>query len=286
MQKRNNVRFCVLFVLTAFSVCSCSTLSLFELKEDSVETTVGDRQNVKELISELQNRPEFKIEKKSNEEFNGDRYVRSDLEEYIDREWEDGFEALRNININLFTDDIMNRDGLLLNEKKLVQLHNLDLTNESNAISDILHGDKLSFFHISDIQFHDERVYMFSKELTSFFDKFVSSFEHEPNMVLYDYSYYLTIVGTMRILSERLPEKQKLKPSFMIHTGDAIDMGVVSELYEVIYINNKLKLPWFNVLGNHDYQVYGNISSKDVGVINPDMRFQTVNSRYNFINMH
>ena len=72
----------------------------------------------------------------------------------------------------------------------------------------------------------------------------------------------------------------------MIHTGDSLHMGVVSELYEFIYMSNKLNIPWYNILGNHDYQVYGNLDSKDVGVIKPNMGFQTVNSRHNFIHMH
>jgi hypothetical protein len=92
---------------------------------------------------------------------------------------------------------------------------------------------------------------MFRKKLTNFLDLFSDGFDHEPDLVFYDYSYYLTQIGAMRLLKNRLPEDQR--PSFMIHTGDAIHMGVVSEIYDFIYITNQLTIPWFNALGNHDW---------------------------------
>ncbi len=211
------------------------------------------------------------------------RLVRRDLQDFIDNEWLPGWEYIQGLDIKTFATDGMGVDGLLVPEDKLVH-YDGEVPVFATQSGGVMPGPKLSFIHLSDVQLHDERVYMFDKELTKFFDQFVQSFEHAPDMVLYDYSYYLTLIGTMRRLYDGLPEERR--PSFMVHTGDAIDMGVVSELYEFIYITNKLNIPWYNVVGNHDYPVYGNINAQEVGVVKPNMGFQTVNTRYNLINMH
>ena len=261
---------------------NCS-LKLFEYPHPPAveEKTYGPEKQ--EVLKAMQSRPEPKLEEKlvkSLDEKGEEepRLVRYDLEDFVDEEWGGGWRHIKNrTDINTFASNEKGLDGLLVSADKLVDYHTGLPVNPSPDV-------RMSFIHLSDAQLHDERVYMFDKELTTFFDKFVESFEHKPGMVLYDHSYYLTLVATINLLCERLPEEQK--PRFMMHTGDAIDMGVVSELYEFVYVTNKLPIAWFNVLGNHDYPVYGNIKSQNVGVINPNMGFQTVNSRYNFIHMH
>lgn len=271
------------FCLASFSLLpggGCN-LKLYELPLD----IKIDSEASKSILNDIRrSSPPPRIGKKFEEE----RLVRLDLEELIDNEWghegknfNDYIEKNKH-NINTFAKNKEPIDGFLLSVDSLERLpKNIIWKHEKNE--GVIQGTKLSFIHLSDVQLHDERVYMFNKELTAFFDKFVQSFEHKREIVFYDYSYYLTVIGTINLLCERLTEQN---PKFMIHTGDAIDMGVISELYEFIYITNLLNIPWYNVLGNHDYPVYGNIKSEQVGVIRPDMGFQTVNSRYNFINMH
>ena len=282
----------ILFLLP--TIISCGSLKLFEIpinSEKETETLASKYksddikyQKSTRIINELKKRKRATVGRSLIDE---GRLVRRDLQDFIYNEWTDGWEYISKINIKTYASTKNGTDGLLIDENNLSLYDiDLDLFNSKAHITNIQPGEKLSFFHLSDVQLHDERVYMFSKNLTSFFDKFVNSFEHDPDMVFYDYSYYLAVIGAMRILSDRLANEKGIEPSFMIHTGDSVNMGVVSELYELIYITNNLEIPWFNVIGNHDFQVYGNISSKHVGVINPNMGFQTINSRYNFINMH
>ena len=271
-------------------VLSGCSLRLFEIPVDKRKTTfakeeidkkkVKDKEKIKELIEvlETRSRPEIEQIAISKDE---SRYIRKDLRNFITQEWEKGWKYLKSMDMNTYASSIEGIDGVLVPKKALRKFNPGDYRVYA---TDSKPGIKLSFIHLSDVQLRDERVYMFREGPTQFLDYFSSGFAHDPYLIMYDHSYYLTLIGVMRLLNESQLGDQK--PSFMIHTGDVAHMGVVSEHYEFIYITNKLKIPWFNVLGNHDYPVYGNLSSEDVGVIDPNMGFQTLSSRYNFINMH
>jgi hypothetical protein len=249
-----------------------------EIKEKKIKDE--DKKKIDELIKVLKSRSNPKIVR--NEK--GERYIRYDLEDFIVKEKLKGWEYLKDMPMTPYSSDINGRDGLLV-RKRFLPVYNPGVPIVYNTNSK--HGVKLSFIHLSDVQLRDERVYMFSKKLTRFLDYFSDGFWHEPELVVYDHSYYLTLTGVMMRLKHMLnSEDPKLKPKFMIHTGDVAHMGVVSEHYEFICITNNLEIPWYDVLGNHDYPVYGNLSPEGVGVINPNMGFQTLSSRYNFINMH
>jgi hypothetical protein len=289
LAKKNQIDNASYSIKLAFVICIFSlllagcALKLFEYQIDKDELSLLQAQKANEKIIEkaqiLESRPEPLIEESVI--FDSKRLIRRDLQNSIDKEWHEGWKYLENMEMNTYASTIEGNDGLLVGKKAL---RRFDPGDSRKYGQHSIPGVKLSFIHLSDVQLRDEKVYMFRKKLTNFLDLFSDGFDHEPDLVFYDYSYYLTQIGAMRLLKNRLPEDQR--PSFMIHTGDAIHMGVVSEIYDFIYITNQLTIPWFNALGNHDYQVYGNLSSEDVGVIDPNMSFQTVSSRYNFINMH
>ena len=145
---------------------------------------------------------------------------------------------------------------------------------------------EMAFIHLSDVQIRDERVKLFGKNLSRTLDNVIPSFEHGTDQEHYDYAAYLAVIETINAYINSLPADSARRPKFMIHTGDAVDAGVVEELYEFIYVSNQLSIPWFNVLGNHDVTVFGNFNNKKVYVNDPNLTFQTLHNTYNFINMH
>lgn len=149
---------------------------------------------------------------------------------------------------------------------------------------------EMAFVHLSDVQIRDERVKLFGKGASRTLDKIIPSFEHgippAHDQEHYDYAAYLALIKTINACLDDKSMVAAEKPKFMIHTGDAVDASVVEELYEFIYISNKLTMPWFNALGNHDVTVFGNFNNKKVYVNDPSLIFQTLHNKYNFINMH
>lgn len=49
------------------------------------------------------------------------------------------------------------------------------------------------------------------------------------------------------------------RPQFVIHTGDAIDSGVNTELRDFHRLIDRLEIPTYNVIGSHDVMAFGNL---------------------------
>jgi 3',5'-cyclic AMP phosphodiesterase CpdA len=147
-------------------------------------------------------------------------------------------------------------------------------------------GLKLTFIHVSDIQLRDEQVRMYDKKTSRRADFIIHSFEHESRVETFDHAAYFAIIQTINATVGAYDDGDPRRPAFMIHTGDAIDAGVVNELYEFLYISNEVKTPWYNAIGNHDVGTFGNIEQKMIYVNDPHVDFMTMHSKFNFINMH
>jgi 3',5'-cyclic AMP phosphodiesterase CpdA len=147
-------------------------------------------------------------------------------------------------------------------------------------------GVKFTFVHVSDVQLRDEQVRLYDKKTSRLGDYIIPSFEHEGRVEAFDGAAYFAIVQTINATVEAFDAGDPRRPSFMIHTGDAIDAGVVNELYEFLYISNEVKIPWYNALGNHDVGTFGNIEQKMIYVNDPFVDFMTMHSKFNIINMH
>src|SRR6185295_18871686 len=55
------------------------------------------------------------------------------------------------------------------------------------------------------------------------------------------------------------PDDTRPPPAMMIHTGDSADMGLQSEFDTFLTYTDKLHVPWYQALGNHDVLAFGNL---------------------------
>ena len=73
----------------------------------------------------------------------------------------------------------------------------------------------------------------------------------------------------------------------MVHTGDSIDAGTIQELYQFIYISDKLQMiPWLNLVGNHDVAIFGNYQERIAYAREAGVNFYPVGDLTNFVWMH
>jgi predicted phosphodiesterase len=126
----------------------------------------------------------------------------------------------------------------------------------------------LSFVHISDSQLkeHSISLYRETKFDEKIYDQFISGAERNTELERYEYASLLATVMAINRLAESGtgqpsnpydPCPPALGPQFVIHTGDAIDAGMFSELYEFLAIMRQLDVPFYNVIGNHDVLFFG-----------------------------
>lgn len=119
-----------------------------------------------------------------------------------------------------------------------------------------------SFIHVSDIQIRDGDVHLENRDTSHRLDWLIQSFEYDPDLEYYNpyvvQALFATINGYVAQLRSRGAPAGDI-PSLVIHTGDAIDSGVTSELAQFHHLVHELHIPFFDVLGNHDMLSFGNL---------------------------
>jgi hypothetical protein len=121
----------------------------------------------------------------------------------------------------------------------------------------------LSFVHMTDIQLRDPSVVLTDRKLSKRLDWFerLSSFEYDEDLAFYNqYLFEATVATINAAAGPSAPGGDPERPSFVIHTGDSIDAGVMSELRRFHRVIDRLRIPFFELFGNHDLLVFGNLT--------------------------
>ena len=122
--------------------------------------------------------------------------------------------------------------------------------------SDIVASDAWTevghFIHISDVQVRDARLHfeygLFGRTLP---DCVAGGVMRATDLDANDEYPFIALVGAINSLDD------EARPAFVVHTGDAIDVGTKGELLRFLSIANALSSPWIAAVGNHDHYFMG-----------------------------
>ncbi|HEX8110917.1 MAG TPA: metallophosphoesterase [Kofleriaceae bacterium] len=118
----------------------------------------------------------------------------------------------------------------------------------------------LSFIHLSDIQLRDPSVTLTDRRLSHALDWFdaLSSFEYDEDLAFYNQYVVEALFATINTIVEQTLDAER--PKFVIHSGDSIDAGAIGELDRFHSLIDRLRIPFYQLLGNHDVLVFGNLT--------------------------
>ncbi|WP_428263263.1 metallophosphoesterase family protein [Haliangium sp.] len=148
----------------------------------------------------------------------------------------------------------------------------------------------LRFAWLSDVQLRQREVKLFSDDISPVADNILPSFEHHPMLEEFDWAVYASVIAAINhahldYLAD--PEAGRGRGiDFAIHTGDAADAGTIEELYQFVYISDRLQVPWLSIVGNHDTGIFGNYRERMAYTRQSDVTFYPIGNTANFVYMH
>lgn len=116
----------------------------------------------------------------------------------------------------------------------------------------------VSFLHVSDVQIRDSQLLFMGEVPSRIADMIVTGVERPPALDRNDEAPFAALVAA----TNNLEEANRF--NFLIHTGDAIDVGTTGELLTFLSIANRLKIPWLACVGNHDAYYFGNYTKRGI----------------------
>lgn len=169
----------------------------------------------------------------------------------------------------------------------------LCLTAPNDRDTPVLNGAEtpvLSFVHLSDAQLKEHAVRMvgpYGDEVA--YDGIISTANRDDDLESFDDSALLaTVLGINDLdpASPRHPENAPMPPTFVMHTGDAVDAGMFSELAQFLGVFNQLNFPYLNAVGNHDNRFFGTFAADAVSGANVVAPFVPIGTTRRFMLFH
>ena len=141
----------------------------------------------------------------------------------------------------------------------------------------------LTFLQLSDVKLREHAV-LVTEETTPELPKALDQLYRTDDAVL-----LATVLGANQLgtSGEKLGECPAIgAPRFAIHTGNAVGLGLFSELTQFIAAMNELTVPWFNVIGPNDVSFLGSAPNESVRGTNAVVPFVPIGDVDRFMNFH
>lgn len=140
----------------------------------------------------------------------------------------------------------------------------------------------LSFVHLSDAQIKEPAVRMvgpYGDEVA--YDGIISTANRDDDLERFaDAALLATVLGINQLADRPNP------PMFVLHTGDAVDAGMFSELAQFLGVLDRLNIPYLNAVGNHDNRFFGTFSADSVSGMNVVAPFVPIGTTRRFMLFH
>lgn len=152
----------------------------------------------------------------------------------------------------------------------------------------------LSFVHLSDAQLKEHRIHMVGDLSETQYDALSGGANRDEALERNDDAVLLATVLAANRLGEPdagltqafAPLPAPGRPAFAVHTGDAVDSGMFSELMQFIAVMDELKMPYYNLIGNHDNLFFGNFPPEQMSGLNIVVPYVPIVDTDRFMRFH
>ncbi|HEX7669390.1 MAG TPA: metallophosphoesterase, partial [Polyangiaceae bacterium] len=154
----------------------------------------------------------------------------------------------------------------------------------------------LTFVHTSDAQLKEDQVALDGPLRAGVYDGLEGANHRDAELERYDFAVFLATMLSVNSLGDRkdgtyaaasyAPCPPPLPPSFVLHTGNAIDAGMFSELFEFLAVVHELEVPFFNAVGNHDNLFFGTFPKGVMGGADALLPFVPLGDTDRFLRAH